>query len=337
MKVSIIIPVYNAAPTMERCLYSVLRQSYPDLEIILVDDHGTDNSMVLATRLLEIPAGENAQPLATPGDHAAEAPVRSVIILHHNENRGLSAARNTGLEAATGDYVFFLDSDDEIPIRAIENLIHMADLYSHPHLVCGEVDVKPDSKTVLKISNKLPAYIEGNKASSRAILRREIPIMACNKLLRRDFLLSNKLYFKEGLLHEDNLWSFQLSGFVHNIAVTRQVTYIYHINKKGLTMERVTPQRLNSIKTIITMQIESLSKERPLLTLQEAFIFFTAAWFLDLLYEQSHQDYYSMRQWTRHALRPFSSVMHYHSLTNHMLYRAIYLPPAVLRAGKKLR
>ena len=337
MKVSIIIPVYNSAPVIERCLCSVLKQSWQNLEIILVDDHGTDNSMILASRLLELPAGENAQPPVSPEVRAPEAPARSVKILHHTENRGLSAARNTGLDAATSDYVFFLDSDDEIPPRAMENLVRTATLYSQPHLVCGAVDVRPDSKNSLNFSNKLPDYIEGNNDSSRAILRRDIPIMACNKLIKRDFLLSNKLYFKEGLIHEDNLWSYQLSAWVHNIAIDRQVTYIYHLNKKGLTLERVTPQRLNSIKTIISIQMESLSKERPLRTLQEAYIFFTAAWFLDLLYGQTHPEYYNMRQWVRNTLRPFGPGMHYHTLVNHILYHAIYLPPAVLRAGKKFR
>lgn len=324
MKVSVIIPVYNTAPYIERCLYSVLRQSYKNMEIILVDDHGMDNSMVLATRLLETPSGENAN-------------LRSLQILHHQENRGLSAARNTGIDAATGDYVFFLDSDDEIPPRAIENLIHTAKLYSNPHLVCGSVDVRPEGKTALRINDKMPAYIEGKQSSSGAILKRDIPIMACNKLVDRQFLMSNLLYFKEGLIHEDNLWSFQMAGCVHHIAVTRQITYIYHLNKRGLTLERITPQRIESIKTILTLQIESLSRERPLRTLQQAYIFFTAAWFTDLLYEQTHPELYTMQQWIRTTLRPFNREIHYHTLTNRLLYRALYLSPGVLQAGKKFR
>ncbi len=358
MKVSLIIPVYNTAPYIERCLYSVLRQSYDNIEIILVDDYGTDNSMVLAARLLETPSGENARPIAS-ADHNGEAegpeakpsqgteaepsqgteaePPRSLKILHHTENRGLSAARNTGLEAATGDYVFFLDSDDELPPHAIENLVRTADLYSHPHLVCGRVDVLPHGNNALEINEKLPDYIEGNEASSHTILRRNIPIMACNKLVNREFLQANDLYFKEGLIHEDNLWSFQMAGPIHNIAITRQVTYLYHLNKKGLTLERVTPQRLESIKTIITTQIEMLAQERPLRTLQQAYIIFTAAWFRNLMYEQSHTEFYKMQQWIRTTLRPFGREIHYHHLKSHMLYHALYLPPGLLRMGKNLR
>jgi glycosyltransferase involved in cell wall biosynthesis len=364
MKVSVIIPVYNTAPYIERCLYSVLRQSYDNIEIILVDDYGTDNSMVLATRLLETPSGENAQPIAPAADHTGEPETtphsgsetgpsqepevnpsqqpeatlpRSLKILHHTENRGLSAARNTGLEAATGDYVFFLDSDDELPPRAIENLVRTAHLYSQPHLVCGRVDVLPHNNKALEIKEKLPDYIEGNEASSRTILRRYIPIMACNKLVKTEFLQANGLYFKEGLIHEDNLWSFQMAGSIHSIAITRQITYLYHLNKEGLTLERVTPQRLESIKTILTTEIEMLAQERPLRTLQQAYILFTAAWFRNLLYEQSHAEFYKMQQWIRTTLRPFGREMHYHNLKNHLLYRALYLPPGLLRTGKNLR
>ena len=88
MKVSIVIPIYNVSVYIENCLESVRRQIYQDLEVILVDDCGTDNSMEIVQEYLEY-------------HNFVE-----VKIIHHTHNRGLSAARNTGLEAATGDYVF---------------------------------------------------------------------------------------------------------------------------------------------------------------------------------------------------------------------------------------
>ena len=96
MKVSIVIPIYNVSAYIENCLESVRKQIYQDLEVILVDDCGTDNSMEIVQEYLEY-------------HNFVE-----VKIIHHTHNRGLSAARNTGLEAATGDYVYFLDSDDAL-------------------------------------------------------------------------------------------------------------------------------------------------------------------------------------------------------------------------------
>ena len=104
--VSIIIPVYNVEPYVEDCIRSVIRQTYGGkMECIVVDDCGTDNSMDVVERVI--------------GEYNGPIPFR---ILHHEHNRGLSAARNTGMDAATGDYLFFLDSDDELTDDCIEKL-----------------------------------------------------------------------------------------------------------------------------------------------------------------------------------------------------------------------
>ena len=97
MLVSIIIPVYNVATFIVRCLQSVvIQKGVADMELLLVDDCGTDNSIELADNFLKDCKGVNYK------------------VLHHNQNRGLSAARNTGLKAAKGEYVYFLDSDDAL-------------------------------------------------------------------------------------------------------------------------------------------------------------------------------------------------------------------------------
>ena len=107
MNVSIIIPVYNVAPYIEACLKSVMRQTYSgSMECLVVDDCGTDESIAIAERMIAEYDG-------------------SILfqILHHEHNRGLSAARNTGTLQATGDYLYYLDSDDEITDECIELLM----------------------------------------------------------------------------------------------------------------------------------------------------------------------------------------------------------------------
>ena len=107
MRVSIIIPVYNVEPYIERCIESVLCQTYRELEVILVDDSSPDCSMDLARKCID---NSNRNKL-------------DIIHLRHDHNLGLSAARNTGIEAATGDYLFFLDSDDWITDNCISLLV----------------------------------------------------------------------------------------------------------------------------------------------------------------------------------------------------------------------
>jgi glycosyltransferase involved in cell wall biosynthesis len=105
IKVSVIVPVYNVSEYIERCWDSIRNQTYKNIEVLFVDDCGTDDSVAKLEGYL-----------------AAEDTV-DARILHHSRNRGLSAARNTGLEAATGEYVYFLDSDDDVTEDCIESLV----------------------------------------------------------------------------------------------------------------------------------------------------------------------------------------------------------------------
>ena len=104
--VSVIIPVYNVSPYVEECLKSVMDQTYKRLEVIIVDDCGTDDSMEKVERMLQ--------------DYAGEI---SFSILHHDCNRGLSAARNTGIDACHGDFISFIDSDDYVMPTLYETLV----------------------------------------------------------------------------------------------------------------------------------------------------------------------------------------------------------------------
>jgi glycosyltransferase involved in cell wall biosynthesis len=211
-KVSIIIPVYHVEAYVERCLLSALNQTYGNLEIVLVDDCGQDDSMGVADRVVS--------------GHRNGGIVR---VLRHLRNRGLSAARNTGLDAVSGDYVYFLDSDDELfDDTAIAGLVEVCDPYD---VVVGGV-VTGDGRDYLR--NK-DLTLTGNRAVMEAYFKGEIYPMAWNKLVRREFLLDNRLYFKEGLIHEDSLWTFQFVSCAKSVRVVDSPSYIYHIRENTLS------------------------------------------------------------------------------------------------------
>ena len=115
MRISVIVPVYNAEKFLSRSVESVLRQSYQDIELILVDDGSTDQSAALCNR------------------HAQADPRVRVV---SQKNSGPAAARNTGVRHATGTFAFFLDADDFLDERALEQLMDAYDKY-HPDLVMG--------------------------------------------------------------------------------------------------------------------------------------------------------------------------------------------------------
>lgn len=216
MLISIIIPVYNVAAYIQKCLLSALNQTHPDLEIILIDDVGSDDSMDIARQLLQ--------------NHPRKD---CVHIIKHAHNKGLSAARNSGLKDAKGEYVYFLDSDDYLPENSIALLAAPASNH-HPRCVVGNYECSIVSKRYYpQLTLKSGFYTQ--PAILEAYITHQIYMMAPNKLYDRAYLLEKKLFFKEGLLHEDELFSFQFFSLCESLYVIEDITYIYVIRDASIT------------------------------------------------------------------------------------------------------
>jgi len=218
MKISIIIPVFNVSLFIERCLLSALNQSYEKVEVILVDDRGSDNSMELAQRILN----------SHHRGHAAK-------IVKHKKNRGLSAARNSGVDAATGQYIYFLDSDDELTPNCIEILAQAAIEFTPDFIIGNYTTIGSDEiYPPLKLCT---GSLTSNSQILTSYLNHEWYMMAWNKLVNKPFFVKNQLYFKDGLIHEDNLWSFQLACKAQSAFVVSDITYCYHIQRNSITQK----------------------------------------------------------------------------------------------------
>lgn len=211
LKISIIVPVYNVGQYIEKCLDSIRQQTYKNIEVVFVDDCGTDNSISLIK------------------EYITSHPFPKNRIVAHDHNRGLSAARNTGLDVAKGEYVYFLDSDDEISETCIECLVAPLEKKQY-EVVIGSIQEQCEDGTIIasrlqegEITHPLKAYAEGSWY-----------VMAWNKLCRRDFLISNRLFFKEGMLHEDVAWSFQLACLCRSMYAVGDITYCYKIRAASI-------------------------------------------------------------------------------------------------------
>lgn len=217
MKISIIVPVYNVESYIRECFSSISAQTYQgEMECIFVDDCGQDGSVEILSELMANYHGGI-----------------SFSIIHHELNKGLSGTRNTGIRHSTGDYLYFLDSDDTITPDCIEKLVALAEKYPGVEVVQGSTKSKID---VLCLENRnIVEFSNDYKWIRKAFLQRyTIPVTAWNKLVNRKFILSNTLYFEEGVIHEDELWNFFLAKYVRKIAFCKTNTYNYRENANGI-------------------------------------------------------------------------------------------------------
>lgn len=216
--ISIVIPIYNVEPYILECLQSVDKQTIgDDIECILVDDCGTDNSVLVAEDFIK----------------SYEGRVHFTLI-HHQKNGGLSAARNTGVRAAHGEYLYFLDSDDTIKNNCIELLLELAQKHN-AELVIGSYDTG-DSRMSQFGKIDYPECVDNKRDVKRMLLNYDIlPVTAANRLIRRELLVKNDLFFKEGIIHEDNYWTFFLAKHVERMAICKEKVYYYRSTPGSIT------------------------------------------------------------------------------------------------------
>ncbi|QIU95142.1 glycosyltransferase family 2 protein [Bacteroides faecium] len=220
--VSIIIPVYNAAPYLYACLDSVRMQSCKNIEVIVINDCSTDNSRYLIEQYIK------------------EYNDVSIKLLDFPVNQGQSAARNCGLKNAIGKYVYLLDSDDDIVVNCINDLVYIAES-DNLSLVLGEnYIVSNGEKKIVRVD------VEKDRLYGKEILdtftQRKWYNQPWNKLVRRDIIENNDLYFAEGHILEDELWSFQLATRINSMGILKEPTYNYYV-RQGSTLNSVLKEK----------------------------------------------------------------------------------------------
>ena len=217
INVSVIIPVYNVEEYIEQCVNSLINQDIRKVEFIFVNDGSTDKSIMNLKKYNDC---------------------RIKII--NRENGGLSAARNTGMKAAIGKYILFLDSDDYLKDnKALERMYKIAEENDSDIVVGNAVKVYEDGSE-LPIYRDEEIFFECTLKSKlflkEFIKKDSIQVPVWMNLYKRTFLLDNNLFFKEGILHEDELFTPQAFLKANNISVYKSNFYAYR-------------QRANSIMT----------------------------------------------------------------------------------------
>ncbi len=237
--ISVIVPVYNVEKYLDRCVESIVNQTYTNLEIILVDDGSPDNCSAMC-------------------DAWAEKDNRIKVI--HKENGGLSSARNSGLDVMTGEYVYFIDSDDTIEKNTLE-LLYFA-------IVNNDVEISMAGFNLVYISDKSVLKIKKHQFSKTGIISCKeclenfySPygfVMSCNKLYHSS--LFEKKRFRNGILYEDADLLFDFYIILDNIYYCDCSTYNYYIRSDSITNQLFNQKQLVIID-IMKKQLDLLCEK----------------------------------------------------------------------------
>lgn len=218
VSISIIIPVYNVEAYIRRCLESVMTQDFVDalIECILIDDCTPDGSMAIVEEMVT----------------NYDGPI-SFVLLKHKENRGLSAARNTGILHAKGDYVFFMDSDDYMMPHSLQYFLDNQSKYEGVDMIIGNArNCKANNNLINDVHDT--RLMTNRDLIFQSMLQHKIYLYAWNKLIKRDVLMRHHILFEEGILYEDQCWSYLLFSKVLSILLLSQVTYVYEYNPNSI-------------------------------------------------------------------------------------------------------
>lgn len=224
MKVSVIIPVYNVEKYLPRCIKSVLDQTYQDLEIILVDDGSTDSS----------------------GDICDEYALNDIRVKSiHSINLGVAHARNIGLDNATGEYIVFIDSDDYVLSKYVENLINgisktKSDIsISRFKRICeNHIETEKSKNGTTVIWNKKQSIIN-------MMLARGTDSCVCCKLFNR-LIFSSERFNEELSVAEDMDFFYRIFSSANSICFTSAVDYMY-VQYMGSSINSISDDKVNSL------------------------------------------------------------------------------------------
>ena len=223
-KVSIIIPVYNVKKYLKRCIDCVKKQTYKNIEIILVDDGSTDGSSEIC-------------------DEAKKTDERIVVL--HKKNGGLSSARNAGVKVASGNYICFIDSDDTVDEDYVETLYETIKKYKTKLAVVSHRVFYTNNKTAIDMSTGESGRIENTTAIKKLLYSDGIDTSTWAKMFSKDIL--EKHQFPEGRNFEDAATTYLYFDEVKYIGLNSVPKYNYYIRNTSISQKPFDKSKMDLI------------------------------------------------------------------------------------------
>ena len=213
MLISLIIPVYNVEFFLEKCLNSIFSQEIDELlyEVIIVNDGSTDKSLSICEKFQS---------------------EYSNVILINQENKGLSGARNSGMSVASGEYVWFIDSDDWITDKSIQSIISVVESKNPDVIALGSGDYI-NNENILRYD--LNICRENNYSTIEYLKWSNFEVGIVIYVIKRDFLISHNFSFYEGIYHEDNEFTYRLIYEINSIEYISDIIYVVNLREGSIT------------------------------------------------------------------------------------------------------
>lgn len=221
--VTVIIPIYNVEKYLDRCIESIVNQTYKNLEIILVDDGSPDNCPLMC-------------------DEWAKKDGRIKVV--HKQNAGLGMARNTGIENATGKYIFFFDSDDYVDTTIVEKCVLSAEKYGADAVIYGRSEVYDDGRIVAKALKPTKEVFTSQEVTSELLpamftYDMGFGVSAWGKMFSLDIFRKFNLRFvsEREIISEDAYFALEFFSRIKTASIVNESLYFYY--KRGDSLSRV--------------------------------------------------------------------------------------------------
>ena len=225
MKISVIIPIFNSEKYLRKCLDSILAQTHTDLEVLLINDGSSDTSPQIC-------------------DSYALTDPRITVI--HQENSGVSVARNKGLLAATGSYLGFIDSDDFIDPAFYETLLNTLIEHDAQIVECEFTEFSENTHVTSLRQNSKPVEGYNTTTALELLMTENLRQVLWNKIYSRE--VTKDIFFEEGKINEDDFWSYQVFGKAKKIVKIFDSLYFYRQHEESIMGQKYSLQRLDGLQ-----------------------------------------------------------------------------------------
>lgn len=224
--ISVIVPAYNLAHCIADCIKSIEKQTYPNFEIIIIDDGSTDNTKNVCEELVK---------------------KHSNIRLISQQNQGISAVRNLGIRESRGEYLAFIDGDDQIKETFLINLYQALIKDSSDIAVCGYEEIRENSR--IKFTPSAQILDSKSALINYFIKQQDLDILIWNKLYKKSLFQDFNIQYPVGQVHEDNLTTYKLFARAQKISYLNSVEYYYY-----RTNSHITANKDSEFKTLRRLQ-----------------------------------------------------------------------------------